>query len=67
MFCNTTLDLICKLQDLSDTKEQKDLAKDIEFWFNGVFGGLIAIVGLNDRAKGKHRPGGKRISEACND
>ena len=46
MYCNTTLDLICKLQDLSHTPEQKDLAKSINFWFNGVFGGLIAVAGL---------------------
>lgn len=46
MYCNTTLDLICKLQDLSHTREEEALANSFNFWFNGVFGGLIAIAGL---------------------
>ena len=46
MYCNTTLDLICRLQDLSHTREEEALTNRFNFWFNGVFGGLIAIAGL---------------------
>ena len=46
MFCNTTLDMICKLQDWSHTPEQEDWARSVDYWFNGVLGGLIAVAGL---------------------
>ena len=46
MFCNTSIDLICKLQVLEVTDEQEDILRSINYWLNGVFGGTIAIIGL---------------------
>ena len=46
MVCNTTIELVCKLQIYSPSEEQKDLLKDLNYWVNGVIGGSIAVIGF---------------------
>ena len=46
MLCNTTIDLICHLKVDSESAEEKAILNGIHYWFDGVIGLTIAIIGL---------------------
>ena len=46
MVCNTSIELVCRLQRYSPSEEQKTTLNDLNYWLNGVIGGSIAVTGV---------------------